>query len=71
MNSHRMTFPVYTGFSESSLASYHLGGTPETIAIAPGGIVLGSWDGAYIGPTKTAVEHFFSIPLLASSSDSN
>lgn len=71
LSSHHVTFPVYTGFSRSSLASYHLGSTPETIAIAPGGVVLGSWDGAYIGPTKTAVEHFFSISLSASSGNPN
>ena len=66
--SHGMTFPVYSGLSPSMIKTYRLGSTPETIVVSPKGVVLGSWNGAYVGGTKAAVERFsqsvFPILLL-------
>jgi hypothetical protein len=56
-----MSFPVYSGLSHSTIETYHLATTPETIVISPTGEVLGDWQGAYTGATKTAVERFFNI----------
>ena len=61
VQSHAMTFPVYSGLTPALIATYHLGTTPETVVISPSGNVRGSWNGAYVGGTKTAVERFFSL----------
>jgi peroxiredoxin len=69
---HGIGFPVYSSLSTSTINAYRLGTTPETIVISPRGTVLGSWNGAYTGGTKKAVEKFFgmSIPDLRLSGSS-
>jgi peroxiredoxin len=60
---HGIAFPVYTDIRPTTLASYKLGRTPETIVVSPDGTVIQSWVGAYVGGVKTAVEQFFSVQL--------
>jgi peroxiredoxin len=67
--SHHMTFPVYSGPARSVIKALHLGATPQTIVISPAGVVLGSWDGAYVGGAKAAVERFFGVALREPSLD--
>lgn len=56
-------FPVYSDPSAAVLASYKLGGTPQTIVVSTDGRVLQSWKGAYEGEVSDSIEHFFSVKL--------
>lgn len=60
---HNMTFPVYYVTSPSTLTKIHIASTPETILLSVKGTILDSWDGAYSGGTKTALERVFAIRL--------
>ena len=60
---HHMPFPVYTSPSSRVTSSLHLGVTPQMILISPTGTVVGSWDGAYVGRTKSSIESALSISL--------
>jgi hypothetical protein len=60
---HHMSFPIYSAPSPAVAASLRLGPTPETIAVSASGAVLGSWNGAYVGGTKAALENLLSISL--------
>lgn len=64
---HRVAFPVYTDIAFQSRVAYRLGTTPETIVVAPGGWVVTSWKGAYVGAAKASIEHFFSVSLRGNS----
>jgi hypothetical protein len=63
LKAHQMGFPVYSSPSGSIVASLHLAITPETVLVSPNGFVLGSWNGAYMGGTKTAIEKSLSVSL--------
>ncbi len=60
---HNMTFPVYYVTSPSTLTKIDIASTPETILLSVRGTILDSWDGAYSGGTKTALERVFAIRL--------
>ena len=63
VKAHGISFPVYQDPSPDVIATYHLGPTPETLVIAPGGRLSVTWTGAFLGPTRSLVERFFSIRL--------
>ncbi len=58
-----LSFPMYTGLSEAAWKRLRVRSTPATILIAPTGAVLGVWEGAYGGSTKTAIEEYFGVRL--------
>jgi hypothetical protein len=67
-----LPFPVYANPSADTIRQYRLGATPQTIVVSPSGQVIASWRGAYVGPTKEAVEKYFDatlpgVPLAAGS----
>jgi peroxiredoxin len=59
----QLPFPVLAGVSNSVLAAYKLGGTPQTILVSPEGKVVKVWSGAYTGVVQHDVEEFFKIKL--------
>ncbi len=66
---HGLDFPVYTDLPASSIALYRLGATPETILINEHGEVVQSWNGAYTGITKSAIEEVLSITLRTAATE--
>ncbi len=62
VDDHGMRMPVYYPASGGA-ASRQFQVTPETIVISSDGIVVASWNGAYINQTKSLVESFFSVRL--------
>ena len=60
---HDFKFPAYTDVSAEGTKLYRLHTTPEVIVVSPAGRVLASWKGAFLGRTKSDIEHFFSIHL--------
>lgn len=63
VRTHAISFPVYQDLSSDLVATYGLGSTPETIVIGPGGTVVASWKGAFLGSTRLLLEKFFSLRL--------
>ena len=63
LHSHAIAFPVYRELSPGTLATYRVESTPETIVVAPGGVVRASWKGAFVGTTRQLIETFFSVRL--------
>lgn len=63
VRSHSIAFPVYRDLSPDAITTYRLDSTPETIVVAPNGIVSASWKGAFAGTTRQLIERFFSIRL--------
>jgi peroxiredoxin len=58
----QLLLPIYVADVAANNA-YHLGGTPETIAISTGGKVLHVWRGAYSGEVLADVEKALGIRL--------
>jgi peroxiredoxin len=54
---------VYTEVAEDTQTQYRLWSTPTTLVISPRGRLLSIWVGAFVGDTRTQIEHFFSIGL--------
>ncbi len=40
-----------------------MGATPQTIVVSSNGIVLASWNGAFLGRQKDTVEKLFNVRL--------
>jgi hypothetical protein len=61
--------PIYMNPDATSLKSYKLGGTPETVVVAPDGRVLKVWPGAFTDASQRDIEQYFkvSLPGLAQS----
>ena len=60
---HAISFPVYRDLNPDMIAAYRFGPTPEAIVIGPSGTVIASWQGAFVGPTKSLIEKYFSAHL--------
>jgi len=58
-----LTFPVFMKPDASSLKAFKLGGTPETVVVAPDGRVLKVWPGAFSEASHADVERFFKVVL--------
>jgi len=56
-------FPVYWHPAAASKKAYSLGQTPDTIVIGTDGRVAKRWVGAWSGPAKKDVEHYFGVSL--------
>lgn len=54
---------LLTGFGEATVASYHLGGTPQTIVVGSDGRVARAWTGAYTGRLSSEIEAYFGVRL--------
>jgi hypothetical protein len=59
----RKDFPIYSGMDRTVIDTYHLGSTPQTIVVSRSGAVVTAWNGAYLGVTRAAIEHFFKASL--------
>ena len=68
VESHHITFPVYTNIPSPLAEVYKLGATPETIVISRDRKVLKNWKGAYDEPVRSLIEQFFSVRLPVQSS---
>jgi peroxiredoxin len=62
---HPMSIPVFAGISDASMRDYRIRTTPAVIVVGKDGRVLGSWRGAFVGPTKGLLEDFFKIRLAS------
>lgn len=60
---HNLNFPVYTDLTAEAISAYHLGGTPRTLVVSPGGRIVRNWFGAYGGELRREIEGFFKIRL--------
>ena len=60
---HGFGVPLYTGLSEDARHAYRMGATPQTIVVSPEGVVVATWNGAYVGKRKEQVEQFFGVRL--------
>jgi peroxiredoxin len=58
-----VTIDLVSGFSQAIASEYRLGGTPQTIVVAPNGRVLRAWTGAYTGRVSGEIEAYFGIRL--------
>ncbi len=63
IESHHLTFPVYTHLTSESIQMLGLGSTPQTVVISPDGHVLKNWTGAYGASIQPQVEEFFDVRL--------
>jgi peroxiredoxin len=63
LEAHDVDFPTYSDPSDASRSQYHLYSTPTTFVIARSGKLLKIWAGAYLGQTRSDIEHFFSVQL--------
>jgi hypothetical protein len=59
---HGIDFPIYTNLTGESASAYQ-GGTPRTLVVSPGGIILKTWFGAYKGELQREVEEYFKTSL--------
>lgn len=71
VESHNITFPVYSDPATAVIEGLQLRATPETIVISPAGRVVASWSGAYMGGAKAELEKFFAIVLPADQTAGN
>ena len=55
--------------SEQSKKRYFLGGTPQTVVVSSGGVVLRNWLGAYSGDLENEVAKYFSVDLPGLTAD--
>jgi Thioredoxin-like len=53
----------YADPDEDSRVRYRLFSTPTTLVISPSGKLVSVWTGAYVGQTKSEIEHFFSVQI--------
>jgi thioredoxin-related protein len=60
---HNMEFPVYSAVSGTNRA-YEFDSTPETLVFSKEGKLEAHFNGAYLGPTKSALYSFFHIGAL-------
>lgn len=70
ITTHHLTIPIYADLSKDTIASYKLGGTPQTLVISPQSTVVKNWKGAYTGGQESEVESFFQVKLPGLRTDS-
>jgi peroxiredoxin len=58
-----LRWTVLTNVSSSTMTSYRLGVTPQTIVVGPNGVVLHSWTGAYSPPTVSEIQKTLAVRL--------
>jgi peroxiredoxin len=58
-----LDFPIFANLQPQDRNKYHLGGTPETIVVAPNGRVKQVWMGAYQDPQRQMIEKAMGISL--------
>ena len=63
LDQHGLPFSAYANPDPDSARSYKLDSTPELIVVAPGGVLVRAWKGAFVGETKSEIESFFSVRL--------
>jgi peroxiredoxin len=63
LKSNGLNFTVLVRPSRQTIATYGLGGTPQTIVVSPTGTVLRVWRGAYGGAAQKEVAEFFGVNL--------
>jgi len=59
----RLPFPVYAGLGPEVRKAYQLGTIPQMIVVAPGGRVVKTWTGAFVGSVKSEIEQYFEVQL--------
>jgi peroxiredoxin len=57
-----LDFPIYSDLTGESALVYKCG-TPRTLVVSPGGMILRSWPGAYTGDLQREVEEYFGTCL--------
>jgi len=62
VRSRRISYPVVVA-SDEARVQYKLGGTPQTLVVAPGGRLIKNWRGAYQTTMLNEVESFFGVVL--------
>jgi len=63
VESHHLTFPVYTNLKSESIEMLGLGSTPQTIVVSAEGRVIKNWVGAFGVGVKPQVEELFNVQL--------
>ena len=63
VESHQLSFPVYTNLTSESIEMLGLGSTPQMIVVSAEGRVIKNWVGAFGGAVQPQVEDFFNVQL--------
>jgi hypothetical protein len=61
--SQHVGFAVYVLAPRADVLRTRVGGVPQTILVGPNGAILDTWNGAYLGDTKQAIETRFNAQL--------
>jgi hypothetical protein len=63
VESHALPVDLYTNAVDSKGRAFTVGGTPETLVVAPNGKITDIWQGAYSPTTQNKVESKFGVQL--------
>lgn len=63
VETHHLTFEVYSGLTLESARVYHFAGTPQTVVVGADGRITQVWSGAFRGQLQREVERALGVLL--------